>query len=298
MLEIRRLGYALGARVDGVDLSAQLDDQVVAEIRQAWLDHVVLVFRNQRLSPQAQVAFAERFGPLHQGTASVLDARADVPAIHYVVSRPIEIGGVAFRSAFGDEWHSDQSYTIRPGTGTFLHALDLPDVGGDTMFANMYAAFETLSPALQRIAETLEGVHDLRLSNSVERLSEEQRAQRIRDNPPVVHPLVQTHPESGRKSLFVGCRLRQFDGMTQAESRPLIDFLNAHATRYEFVYRHRWEPGDLVMWDNRCTLHFPIGDYDHRQLRRMQRCTQAAPVSGRLYDPDDIRPREALLAAN
>ena len=200
-----------------------------------------------------------------------------------VTNKGIRIGAKQLSGVRADEWHSDASFTNRPGVANFLLAKELPEAGGDTMFANMYLAYETLSAAFQRLAESLEGIHDVSLSPDYQRLNPESREKRRDAAPPAAHPLVRVHPETGRKSLYVGGFLRNFVGMSEEESQPIVSFLNSHATRYEFLYRHRWKLGDLVMWDNRCAMHYAVMDYDQGDSRSMQRCMLLPPESGRLY---------------
>jgi taurine dioxygenase len=158
---------------------------------------------------------------------------------------------------------------------------DMPDVGGDTQFVNLYMAYEALSPAFQRMLESLSGVHEWARGPKVDPGKQLY--------PPVVHPMVRVHPESGRKSLYVADRIRHFVGMTEEESRPIVDFLMHHATRYEFMYRHRWGANDLVIWDNRCTLHYAVQDFDQEQLRRNWRSSLVGPRAGEVYIEPDSR---------
>ena len=289
-LKIRRLGYALGAEITGLDLSKPLDDETVHQLRNAWLDNILLCFPGQNLRPEEQVALCSRFGVLDEPKAAGNHAFFhDYPALHLIVNKPVTAEGATFRQSFSDEWHSDLSYTNRPKSATFLLALELPEVGGNTLFANTYRAYETLSPALRVVIDSLECVHDGSRSPDFQRRSSEEQAERRRRRPPVVHPLVRVHPETGRKSLFVGHQVRQFAGMSEEESKPFLDFLNEHATRHEFVYRHQWTVHDLLMWDNRCSMHYAVWDYDQRHLRRLQRCSLLAPETGRYNKGDEHR---------
>jgi taurine dioxygenase len=150
----------------------------------------------------------------------------------------------------------------------------------------MYMAYEALSPAFKRMIEGLSGVHDYTLGAGYARSSPEKRAEMSQRNPPVVHPVVRVHPETGRKALCIGARVRSFAGMTEEEAKPLLRFLNSYATSYEFLYRHCWAVNDLVMWDNRCSMHFAVQDYDGAQLRHMLRSSLVGPKSGSLYSSD------------
>jgi taurine dioxygenase len=286
-LEITKLSYALGAAVRGLDLGKPLDDETIASIRKAWVEHLVLCFPGQKLSPEQQIAFCSRFGALDDHRNRPLWNRPDFPQVNIVSNKPQIIGGKKLHTLVADKWHTDMSFSDRSATASWLHALQLPSMGGDTMFANMYRAFDALSPAMQKLAEQLQGVHDVSGAPDFLRYTPEVQAERRRNYPPVVHPLVRIHPESGRKGIFAGGFLKHFVGYTERESRPLIDFFNEFSTAPEFTYRHSWKSQDLIMWDNRCTMHFAVQDYDSTELRILQRCTLFAPVSGQYYDPEE-----------
>ncbi|MBA2961996.1 MULTISPECIES: TauD/TfdA dioxygenase family protein [Ramlibacter] len=286
-MDIRQLSYPLGAEIRGIDLREALDDATVAAIRQAWIDHLVLCFPGQSLSPQQQIAFCSRFGTLDDHRNRPLWNRPDFPEVNIVSNKPQTIGGKKLMTLVADKWHTDMSFSNRSATASWLHALQLPSIGGDTMFANMYRAYEALSPAMRALAGQLQGVHDVSGAPDFHRYTPEVQAERRRNYPPVVHPVVRTHPESGRQHLFVGGFLKHFVGYTERESRPLIDFFNEFASGPEFVYRHRWTTGDMLMWDNRCLLHYAVQDYDPTELRVLQRCTLFAPVSGHYHDPQE-----------
>jgi taurine dioxygenase len=286
-LQINKLSHSLGAEISGLDLSQPLDDVTISTIRQAWVDHLVLCFPGQNLSPPQQISFCARFGPLDDHRNRPLWNRPDYPEVNIVSNKPQTIGGKKLMTLVADKWHTDMSFSDRSATASWLHALQLPEIGGDTMFANMYRAYEALSPKMQALAEQLQGVHDVSGAPDFHRYTPEVQAERKRNYPPVVHPVVRVHAESGRKGLFVGGFLKHFVGLTERESRPLIDFYNEFSTAPEFTYRHRWKTQDVLMWDNRCTMHFAVQDYDPMQLRVLQRCTLFAPVSGQYYDPDE-----------
>jgi taurine dioxygenase len=296
-LNVRRLGYALGAEIK-VDLTVPLDDETIAEIKRAWSEHLLLCFPGQNLNAEEQEAFCEHFGAL-DATRSRPNARdPGHPAITVIVSKPITMEGRRVNASSAAQWHQDLAYTDEPALGTFLLAKELPGLGGDTMFANQYMAYETLSPAMQKLVESLEGIYDfgfyLRFNTGLQQETPQEQAERLAQYPSVVHPIVRVHPETGRKALYVGAFLKGLVGMTDEEARPLIDYLDGHATRYEFIYRHRWTVNDLIMWDNRCVLHYAVQDYDHTQLRRMQRCVAPGPKSG--YFLRDLEARETVRA--
>ena len=220
-------------------------------IRRAWLEHIVLCFPDQDFDAEALNAFAGRFGTLDDNRAAPDIRHPDLPAVSVLVNNKFTVKEKDYASTAASYWHSDLSYTTHPSTASFLNAKVLPPVGGDTMFANMYVAYETLSPRFKEMIDGLESVHDTSISYVFKRLSPELQEERRKLSPPTVHPLVRVHPETGRKALFLGSRIRRFVGMTEEETAPLLRFLDAHATRYEFVYRHRWKVNDLIMWDNR-----------------------------------------------
>jgi taurine dioxygenase len=169
-------------------------------------------------------------------------------------------------------WHSDFSFSRFPPTFSFLNAKELPSIGGDTQFASLHAAYDALSPAFRDAIASLDAVHDFCIGSAYAVRSPEDQAVLRANKPPVVHPLVREHSETGRKLLFVDSYIRSFVGMTEEESKPLLDFLLSHATRYEFVYRHRWSRNDLVIWDNRSALHYAVPDHPP-ELRMMMRCS-------------------------
>ncbi len=279
-LTIRRLAYGLGAEVRDLDITAPLGPDVVAAIRQAWLDHGVLVFGGQDLTLDQHIAFSRNFGELEAHPVKRYRQNASYPEIFEVTNKLID-GKPSESANVGRVWHTDGSVTTRPPTGSLLHCHELPEVGGDTWFANLYLAYETLSPALQQMIEPLELVHDVRLAT--QRSSPGKEAGDHADVPAAIQPLVRTHPETGRKALYINPAVAShFHGMTREESAGLIDYLARHATRAEYTYRHRWTRHDLVMWDNRCTLHLAAGDFAPGQIRHMCRTTLVGEASGRI----------------
>lgn len=281
-LQVRRIGYAMGAAVLGLDLRDDLSDALIASIRAAWLEHLVLCFPGQDLAPEEFRAFCSRFGELDDFRGTPHVRHPEHNEVMVLVNKTTTVGSAQYKGNINDGWHTDLSFTDRPASASFLVAKILPEVGGDTAFANMYLAYETLSPAMQRLIDPLEAVHDVALDAAFRRNPPEVQALRRQITPPVVHPVVRVHPETGRKALYLGDRIRTFAGMTEEETKPLAEFLNAHAVRYELTYRHRWTAGDVVMWDNRCTLHRAIADYAPGQARQLWRCSLLAPKSGRI----------------
>jgi len=248
-IEVVRISPAIGAEIRGIDLSHTMDDTTFERTRQAWLDHLVLRFRNQTLDNAALVRFTSRFGeleiaPLFQGRRYV-EEFPEVMIISNVRVDGREIGSLGNSEAF---WHSDLNFVEEPPAGSFLYAHVVPPTGGDTGFANLCAAYETLPDELRARIVGRRIQHDARF-NSAGYL----REVRVSD---ALHPIVRTHPESGRKVLFLGRRANaKIEGLPEDESEALLDALWAHATQARFIWHHSWRAGDLIMWDNRCTLH-------------------------------------------
>ena len=269
-LEIRRIAGALGAEVLGVDLAKPLSRQQVGELRRAWLEHLVLFFRDQALTPEQFMVFARAWGePI------------EYPFVHGIEGFPqiIEVKKLEHEKVnFGGIWHSDTTYLDLPPMASMLLAREVPPVGGDTLFANQYLAWETLSEGMQQMLGKLVAVN-LSAKADVSRTRED----RIKtDGRTSVqreyvgeHPVARTHPETGRKALYVNvAHTARFKGMTDDESAPLLGFLFRHQVRPEFTCRFTWAPGSIALWDNRCVQHNPVNDY-HGYRRLMHRITLA-----------------------
>jgi taurine dioxygenase len=292
----RQLGFALGAEVTGIELRKPLDDLARKEILDAWHRHLVLVFPAQDLSAAEQIAFSRYFGELETNESLPYYRDPEHKEILLVTNKPI--GGKPSETRnTGRNWHADLTYTTRPAKGSLLLCKERPAVGGDTMFANLTLAYETLSEPLRRFLDGLEAIHDFSLVKGIEKRDPEKVAELRRLNPPVAHAVVRQHPETGRKSLCLGQRIRGFVGMTEEESAPILGFLNQHATSPEFVYRHRWSVNDLVMWDNRCTLHMALPDFDQTKARHMTRTSLVGEVTGRIVADGATPDKEALVQA-
>ncbi|MCW5606057.1 MAG: TauD/TfdA family dioxygenase [Burkholderiales bacterium] len=282
-IKLRRLSYALGAEVCDIDASAPIGESRFGEIYQAFLDHCILLFRDQDLTREQHIEFSRRFGELDRHDAFPSDRHPQYPELMVVTNDPAPDGTPSVSRYTGRRWHTDMSHTLAPSLGSLLRCWRMPDVGGDTLFANMYLAYEALSPGMQKLISGLHAVHysgsrKLDATAADRAHAEEQR----RISPPVAHSVVRAHPETGRKAIYLGQKVRRFDGMTEEESRPLIDYLNRHSTRPEFVYRHRWQPNDIVLWDNRCTMHQALGDFDQSQSRYLERTTVVGTPLGRV----------------
>ena len=269
-LTIRRVAGALGAEISGVDLAQDLPDGVVAEIRAALVEHQVIFFRDQDLSPARQVAFGRRFGPLN--IHPYVRGMEGYPEVMEIIKEPGD------RTNFGGGWHSDTSCLERPAIGSILHAIELPEWGGDTLFSSQVAAYEALSPGMKATLEGLRAVHSAGREYSAQGHSAQKRssmsvAEAEGAVGEFIHPVVLAHPESGRKALYVNPAFTmRFEGWTKRESRPLLDFLFEHC-RYEgYTCRFAWKPGSVAFWDNRQVWHFALNDYPG-QRRHMRRVT-------------------------
>jgi len=271
--QIRPLPGSFAAEVLGLDLAQPLDDAAFARLHAAHLQHHVLVLREQRITPAQQVAFSRRFGPLqiHVQKKFQLAGQPEVLVVSNIKQNgePIGLGDA------GHFWHSDLSYKARPSLGSLLHAQLLPSEGGDTLFANQHAAYEALPQALKTTLAPLFAEHSYLAKYEELRARSPWRPAltqaQLDEVKPVVHPVVRTHPETGRKALFVSEHFStRIVGLPDDEGRAVLDELFALATRSEFIYRHRWQPHDMVFWDNRSVLHLAAGTPDHlpRKLYR------------------------------
>jgi taurine dioxygenase len=269
-IHVEPLASAAGAEIGGVDVGEPLDDAVITEIHQAFLAHGAIFFRDQSLSPEQYLRFARTMGePTEYPFVKGLEG---YPEITEVVKEKDE------RLNFGGVWHSDTTYLERPPMGTILYAREIPPVGGDTIFASMIAAYEALSPGMRRLLDGLMAVNSADKGDAAATRADARR-QRPKDEGDTVttseHPIVRTHPETGRKAIYVnpGHTLR-ISGLSEAESAPILEYLYRHQKRPEFSCRFRWRVGSLAFWDNRAVQHYPLNDY-HGHRRAMQRITLA-----------------------
>jgi taurine dioxygenase len=279
VIEARPLGYALGAEIIGFDMRDPLDTETVAAIREAWHQHHVIVLRDQNASPDDILRFARGFGDLDDHAQTPFYRKDGYPELLEITTKP-KNGKPSETRNVGRNWHSDYAYTPRPAAASMLYCVEKPPIGGDTMFCNMARAYDTLSDTMRGIVDGLHSVYDISLVAGFYERDPAEVAETMRLNPPIAHPAVKVHPESGTRALYVSERVSYFHGMTAAESRPLIDFLCEHATGPENVYRHVWRPGDLVCWDNRTTMHVALTDFDQNQPRHMLRATIIGEPSG------------------
>ena len=268
--EVRPLSGSVGAEVLGIDLGSEPGHNVIAAIRQTWLEHGVIFFRDQDLPPAKFLAFAKRFGDIVE--YPFIKGIEGFPEIIPVVKLEYETKN------FGGIWHTDTAYLDTPPMATMLIAREVPPRGGDTLFANTYLAYETLSDGMKRM---LEGM--IAVNHSAKADVTRTREDRVRDGGKAEakkefiseHPVVRTHPETGRKGLYVNVgHTVRFKGMTEEESAPILNYLFQHQTRPEFTCRFNWRVGSMAFWDNRCVLHNPVNDY-HGYRRVMHRVTLA-----------------------
>ena len=256
---------------------------------QAWLKHLVVLFPDQNLSATEHIAFSKYFGELDRNDPTVSLRDTTYPEIIPITNREND-GKPSNTRNVGRSWHTDLAHTICPAKASLLLCKQKPESGGDTLFANLYMAYEALSAPMRRFIDALEAVHDTMRTTGMHDRDAAVVAQIRRDNPPVVQSLVRVHPQTGRKSLLVGQRVSHILGMTPGESEAILSYLNEHASSPEFVYRHRWSVDDLLIWDNRCTMHLALGDYDPKQIRYMVRTSIIGDVTGRMLSSTQTTP--------
>ena len=268
-MEIRPISGALGAEIFGVDFAAGVDDETFGRIRGTFHEHGVIVIRDQDLTPEQHLAAARRFGNVNVNRFfTPVDGHPEVAEVRKEADQKRNIG---------NKWHTDHSYDDAPALGSMIYALEVPPAGGDTVFASMSLAYETLSDGMKDMLSKLEAVHSSRHVFGQGYKSNPDVADRFRNAEKAVqdavHPVVIRHPDTGRKVLYVNPTFTvRFDGWTEEESKPLLDYLYAHAARPDFSCRVRWENGSLGLWDNRATWHLALNDY-HGHRRLMHRVT-------------------------
>ena len=274
-LQLHALSGSFGVEVRGVNLAA-LDADAFDQIYQLIVEHQVVVFRDQHLDEAEFRRFGERWGEIHKHP--FMEDLPGYPGVLEIIKTETD------RQAFGNAWHSDQMFTARPAKFTMLYAREVPERGGDTLFANMYRAYDSLSATMQGVLGQLRGWNTGNRDKLRAAAASPDRAtppsEMQEQAPPAgmeteaTHPMVRTHKDTGRKALFVGGHTMKIDGMTRAESAPILRYLQNHATQPEFTCRVAWEVGSLTIWDNRCVQHYAVNDYDG-QRRRMHRITIA-----------------------
>jgi taurine dioxygenase len=269
-IEIRPVSGALGAEISGVDLSRDLDESTVDQLKDAFHENLVLFFRGQDIAPGRFLEFAGYFGevipyPMVKG----LDDYPDIVPVLKLPHETVNFGGI---------WHTDTAYLEMPPMASLLIARELPPIGGDTLWSNMYLAYETLSDGMKRMLDGMTAVNSSAKGKAA--VTREDRRKTAAKNdagetPEAVHPVVRTHPVTGHKALYVNYgHTTRFSGMTEAESAPILDYLFTHQIRPEFTCRFTWRPGDIAFWDNRASQHLPLNDY-HGYKRLLHRITLA-----------------------
>jgi taurine dioxygenase len=266
-MQIVPLSSALGAEIRGVDLSQPVEDELFRRIEQAWFDHLILLFRDQRLDEEQQARFCARFGTLVASyNAKRETAAGQHPAVMYV-SNIRENGKLIGSLPDGEmHFHSDQCHTEKPAMATMLYAMEIPSRGGNTLFANMYKAYETLPEKIKArlVGKKAWNVYDYAANPT-------KRGEVNADAPRCAHPVVRTHPATGRKALYANRLMTEsIEGMPREESDELLGYLFDHSEQPQFIYEHVWRPGDLILWDNRCTLHART-DFDASERRLLRR---------------------------
>jgi taurine dioxygenase len=266
-LKVRRIAGALGAEIEAVDLAARLSLDAVAEIRRALLEHQVIFFHDQPLTPAKFMDFARHMGsPIEYPFVKGIEGFPEIIEVKKLEHE---------RQNFGGIWHSDTAYLAEPPMGSMLLAREVPPYGGDTEFASQYAAYEALSEGLRRLLADLKAVNASSKADATRTREDLTRQKEILAEYVAEHPVVRTHPETGRKALYVNVgHTVRFSGMTEQESAPLLAFLFRHQVKPEFTCRFKWRAGSLAFWDNRCTQHNPVNDY-HGYRRVMHRITLA-----------------------
>jgi taurine dioxygenase len=262
-LTLRPLSPTVGAEVDGVDVAAPLDDETLAELRRALLDYKVIFFRDQHVTTEQHLAFARRFGPLE--THPFAPRKTGYPEV-LLLEKNEKMGG------YENVWHSDVTWRLQPSLGSVLRAREVPDLGGDTLFCDMYAAYDGLEDDVRASLHGLRAVHDFTKTFG-RALDPDALAQKQKEYPPAEHPVVRTHPETGRKALYVNAAFTShIVGMARDDSRRLLDLLYRQATVPEYQCRFRWRPDSIAFWDNRAVQHYAVSDYWPRR-RVMERVT-------------------------
>lgn len=266
-MEIRKLTGTIGAEIFGVDVSRPLSSAVLADVRQCLLDHCVIFFRDQGLTMEEHIAFVRQFGEISSSPVyRTLDSH---PQIMPVIKEPTD------SAIIGDTWHTDETYQETPPLGSVLYARQVPNTGGDTLWCNLYRAYETLSGSMKKMLDSMRAIHTNEFLTGNTAARNAVRSTKLLETvgvSHVVHPVVRTHDETGRKCLFVNRPFTHaFEGMSREESLPLLNYLYEHSARPENTCRFRWQKGSIAFWDNRCTMHYAINDYpgERREMHRI-----------------------------
>jgi len=285
LLKTRRLSNAFGIEIMGVDIRADLSDATVAEIRRLWNENGIVLLRGQDVTPMQLVDYSRHFGELDLHETVAPFRLAGHPELFVLSTIPVN-GKPSVSENVGRHWHSDLSYTLRPPLGSIFHAQILPEVGGDTLFTSLQAAYDGLSEKLKEVIEPLWAVHDYMGVENMKKRDPALVAQLKAANPPIAQPLVRVHWETGKKCLYLSEQMTHvIVGMTEKESRPILRMLFEHTVDPLYTYRHRWTKNDVIMWDNRSTMHLALADFAPGAHRYCMRTTILGRPSGYVYKP-------------
>lgn len=281
-LKTKRLSHKFGVEVFDVDLSQTQSQETIDELWKIWNDQGLVLLRGQKISPQQHIDYSRRFGELDQHESLAPWRHPQYNEIFVVSTIPVN-GKPSPSENVGQHWHSDLSYTTNPPMGSLFHCHEVPEVGGDTLFSSAVAAYNALSDTMKKLINDLWVVHDFMALPSMKGRDPAVVADLGRRNPPVEQPLVIRHPVSGHKALYISEFMNtHIVGMTPTESRPLLRMLFEHATGPLFTYRHKWSPGEFIMWDNRSLMHTALTDFDKGARRHFYRTTVLGEPRGRL----------------
>ena len=282
-LKTRRLSHAFGVEVSGVDLRERLSDETVAVIRGLWNDNGIVLLRGQDITPQQLIEYSRRFGELDLHETVKPFRHPDHAELFVLSTIPVN-GKPSVSENVGRHWHSDLSYTLRPPLGSIFHAQILPEVGGDTIFTSTEKAYAALSGTMKSVIADLWTVHDYMGVENMKKRDPALVAALRKANPPIAQPLVRPHSETGRNCLYISEQMtKRIVGMTEKESAPLLRFLFEHAVDPLFTYRHKWTKNDIIMWDNRSTMHLALADFDPGAHRYCMRTTILGQPSGYVF---------------
>ena len=278
----RRLSRVFGVEIEGLDLKKEQSDADIAEIRRLWNECGLVLIRGQDFSIARHIAFSRRFGTLDLNETLLPFRHAEHPELLVLSTIPVD-GKPSKSENVGRHWHTDLSYTVKPPLGSLFHCHIIPEVGGDTVFASMTAAYDALSDRFKKVIEGLEAVHDYMQVENMKKRDPAMVAELKKLNPPVAQPLVRTHPETGRKGLYLGEQVaRRIVGMSDEEGGAIMNFLHKHAADPMFTYRHRYRVHDLILWDNRQLMHLALADFPPGAHRYCVRTTIVGTPSGRV----------------
>jgi len=280
----RRLSRVFGVEIQGLDLAGKISDEDIAEIRRLWNECGLVLLREQHFTMAQHIAFSRRFGTLDLNETLLPFRHAEHPELLVLSTIPVD-GKPSKSENVGRHWHTDLSYTTRPPLGSLFHCHVIPEVGGDTVFASLTAAYDALSERYKKLIDDLEAVHDYMQVENMKKRDPAMVAELKKLNPPVAQPLVRVHPETGRKGLYLGEQVaRRIVGMSEEESASLLNFLHQHAVDPMFTYRHRYSVHDLILWDNRQLMHLALADFPPGAHRYCVRTTIVGTPSGRIFN--------------